>query len=236
MDVTCSSETSVDLFRTRRCLFQKTEPLNFSSVAEIRLWCCINDKLVLRMQVNFCVGEFCVTELIIIIEITGPTQPTVKSRRLWSVALESILNYNSRFDTYYSYFAREVCEGKRELYSNVPATDSVQSVHCNRLHLKYLRADITTLVGNLIEEMSCLSSDLQRGLECGYFGSLRRFEAVTSNFLAITQQSKLAVANRWFAIKWWWSVEKFGHYLQLLCLLYCFIILYYSNKQQQISH
>jgi hypothetical protein len=33
-----------------------------------------------------------------------------------------------------------------------------------------------------------------------------------------------AVANRWSA---WWSVEKFGHYLQILCLLYCFIIFWF---------
>jgi hypothetical protein len=31
--------------------------------------------------------------------------------------------------------------------------------------------------------------------------------------------------------KCWWSVEKFGHYLQFLCLLYLF-----QKKQQQISH
>jgi hypothetical protein len=39
-----------------------------------------------------------------------------------------------------------------------------------------------------------------------------------------------AVPNRWSADHWWsarkfwWSVEKFGQYLQFLCLLYCFII------------
>jgi hypothetical protein len=31
-----------------------------------------------------------------------------------------------------------------------------------------------------------------------------------------------AVANQWSARKFWWSVEKFGHYLQFLCLLYLF--------------
>ena len=33
-----------------------------------------------------------------------------------------------------------------------------------------------------------------------------------------------AVANRWSARKFCWSEEKFGHYLQFVCLLYCFII------------
>jgi hypothetical protein len=36
-----------------------------------------------------------------------------------------------------------------------------------------------------------------------------------------------AFANRWSARKVWWSVEKFGHYLQFLCLLYCFIIFWF---------
>jgi hypothetical protein len=42
---------------------------------------------------------------------------------------------------------------------------------------------------------------------------------------------RAAVANQWSARKFWWSVEKFGHYLQFLCLLYCFIILLYYFKQ-----
>lgn len=41
------------------------------------------------------------------------------------------------------------------------------------------------------------------------------------------QSSIPAVANRWSARKFWWSVEKFGHYLQFLCLLYCFIIFWF---------
>jgi hypothetical protein len=42
-----------------------------------------------------------------------------------------------------------------------------------------------------------------------------------------------AVANRWSADHWWsarkfwWSVEIFGHYLQFLCSLYCFIIFWF---------
>jgi hypothetical protein len=39
------------------------------------------------------------------------------------------------------------------------------------------------------------------------------------------ESSSAAVTNRWSARKWW-SVEKFGHYLQFLCLLYSFIILW----------
>jgi hypothetical protein len=46
-------------------------------------------------------------------------------------------------------------------------------------------------------------------------------------------QFSAAVSNRWSADHWcsarkfWWSVEKFGHYLQFLCLLYCFIIFWF---------
>jgi hypothetical protein len=43
--------------------------------------------------------------------------------------------------------------------------------------------------------------------------------------------SRTAVANRRSARKFWWSVEKFGHYLQFLCSLYCFNILLYYSKQ-----
>jgi hypothetical protein len=45
-----------------------------------------------------------------------------------------------------------------------------------------------------------------------------------------------AVANRWSARKFWWSVEKFGHYLQFLCLLYCFIILYLFKTSSDKYH
>jgi hypothetical protein len=41
-----------------------------------------------------------------------------------------------------------------------------------------------------------------------------------------------AVANRWSARKFWWSVEKFGRCLQFLCLLYCFIILFQTSSNK----
>jgi hypothetical protein len=50
-------------------------------LVEIRLWCSINNKLVLRLQERFCVGGLCVAKLIAILEISRPTQPTVKSHQ-----------------------------------------------------------------------------------------------------------------------------------------------------------
>jgi hypothetical protein len=45
--------------------------------------------------------------------------------------------------------------------------------------------------------------------------------------LCYQEQTRTAVANRWSARKFWWPVEKFGHYLQFLCILYCFIIFWF---------
>jgi hypothetical protein len=45
--------------------------------------------------------------------------------------------------------------------------------------------------------------------------------------LSIVRCPRAAVAIRWSARKCWWSVEKFGHCLQFLCLLYCFIIFWF---------
>jgi hypothetical protein len=43
---------------------------------------------------------------------------------------------------------------------------------------------------------------------------------------------RAAVANRWSARNVWWSVEEFGHYLEFLCLLYCFIILFQTSSNK----
>jgi hypothetical protein len=62
-------------------LFLLAESLILVLIAEIRLWCSINDKLLVRMQGSFCVGKFCVAELIIIFEISHATQPIAKSHQ-----------------------------------------------------------------------------------------------------------------------------------------------------------
>jgi uncharacterized membrane protein YhaH (DUF805 family) len=49
---------------------------------------------------------------------------------------------------------------------------------------------------------------------------------------SISDDTGSVVANRWSARKFWWYVEKFGHYLQFLCLLYYFIILFQTSSNK----
>jgi hypothetical protein len=53
--------------------------------------------------------------------------------------------------------------------------------------------------------------------------------------LSAPRRPRPAVANRWSARKFWWSVDKFGHYFQFLCLLYCFIIFWRARCRSTVN-
>lgn len=67
---------------------RKCDSSVFILLAETRLCFSTREKRVPRMQEGFCVGEFSMAELIIILEISRPNQPTARLRRLRNTTIQ----------------------------------------------------------------------------------------------------------------------------------------------------